>query len=124
MAVDKKTVEATKEIKADVKTTSKVEAKAEVKKAPVAKKTTEKKAPAKKATVKKAPTKKPAKKEVVVKAFTIQSQDNKEVTYDQVISKVKKALKSDGKDLKIYVKSEEGKAYFTTADEIGSVDLF
>ena len=65
-----------------------------------------------------------AKKAVVPKDFQIQSLDDKSISYKDVVKKVNKAIKGKGKDLKIYVKAEESKAYFTTADESGEVVLF
>lgn len=86
-------------------------------------KTAAKKPAAKKPAAKK-PAKKAPKKAVVPKDFQIQSLDDKSIAYKDVVKKVNKAIKGKGKDLKIYVKAEEGKAYFTTADESGEVVLF
>ena len=107
------------------------------KKAPAktaAKKPAAKKAPAKaaaKAPAKKAAAKKPAAKKaapakiVEPKKFVIQNSADQGVSYETVVKKVNKAFKDKIKTLDIYVKSEEGKAYYVVNGEVtGSVDLF
>ncbi len=85
-----------------------------------------KKAAAKKPTAKKAPAKKAAPAKIVEpKKFVIQNSADQGVSYETVVKKVNKAFKDKIKTLDIYVKSEEGKAYYVVNGEVtGSVDLF
>ncbi len=81
-----------------------------------------------KKTVKKAPAKttaaKPRKKKVVPN-FVIQSSADQSTTYDAVIEKVKAAFDGEVTSVDIYVKAEEGKAYYViNGDVTGAVDLF
>ena len=81
-----------------------------------------------KKTVKKAPAKttaaKPRKKKVVPN-FVIQSSADQSITYDAVIEKVKAAFDGEVTSADIYVKAEEGKAYYViNGDVTGAVDLF
>lgn len=99
------------------------------KKAPAktaAKKPAAKKAPAKKAAAKKPAAKKAAPAKIVEpKKFVIQNSADQGVSYETVVKKVNKAFKDKIKTLDIYVKSEEGKAYYVVNGEVtGSVDLF
>ena len=91
------------------------------KKAPAAKKpAAAKKAPAKKAAKKAAP-----KKIVEPKKFIIQNTADQGISYDNIVKKVNKAYKDNIKSLDIYVKAEEGKAYYViNGDVTGAVDLF
>ena len=78
--------------------------------------------------VKKAPAKttaaKPRKKKVVPN-FVIQSSADQSITYDAVIEKVKAAFDGEVTSADIYVKAEEGKAYYViNGDVTGAVDLF
>lgn len=128
----------------EIKTVAPVKA-AEVKtEAPkaVAKKPAAKKAPAKKPAAKKVPAKKPAaaakkapakkatkkaapKKIVEPKKFIIQNTADQGISYDNIVKKVNKAYKDNIKALDIYVKAEEGKAYYVINGDItGAVDLF
>ena len=125
--------------KADTKKAAetKAAAKAAEKKAPAkttATKAAEKKAPAKtaaktttKAAEKKAPVKKaaPAKKAPVKKTETVYIQCcGYEVTTADITAKVVAAVgKKTVKELNIYVKTEEGKVYYTADGEQGNVDL-
>ena len=80
-------------------------------------------AAAEKKVVKKAPTK-PRKKKVVPN-FVIQSSADQSITYDAVIEKVKAAFDGEVTSVDIYVKPEEGKAYYViNGDVTGAVDLF
>ena len=73
--------------------------------------------------VKKAPAK-PRKKKVVPN-FVIQSSADQSITYDAVIEKVKAAFDGEVTSVDIYVKPEEGKAYYViNGDVTGAVDLF
>ena len=115
-----------KKIVAPAATEVKAEApKAEVKK-PAAKKAPAKKTAAKKPAAKKAPAKKAAPAKIVEpKKFVIQNSADQGVSYETVVKKVNKAFKDKIKTLDIYVKSEEGKAYYVVNGEVtGSVDLF
>ena len=93
------------------------------------KETTAAAAPAvEKKTVKKAPAKttaaKPRKKKVVPN-FVIQSSADQSITYDAVIEKVKAAFDGEVTSVDIYVKADEGKAYYVINGEVnGAVDLF
>lgn len=74
---------------------------------------------------KKAPARRPRKK-AVVPNFVIQDSNGNGVTYDVILEKVQAA--ADGiavKTLDIYVKADEGKAYYVVNGETdGDVDLF
>ena len=81
-----------------------------------------------KKTVKKAPAKttaaKPRKKKVVPN-FVIQSSADQSITYDAVIEKVKAAFDGEVTSVDIYVKADEGKAYYVINGDVnGAVDLF
>lgn len=74
--------------------------------------------------VKKAPAARTRKKKVVPN-FVIQSSADQSVTYDAVIEKVKAAFDGEVTSVDIYVKAEEGKAYYViNGDVTGAVDLF
>jgi hypothetical protein len=61
----------------------------------------------------------------VVPNFVIQSSADQSVTYDTVIEKVKAAFDGEITSVDIYVKAEEGKAYYViNGDVTGAVDLF
>lgn len=87
------------------------------------KKKTDEKATAK--PVKKAPVRR-SRKKAVVPNFVIQDSDGNGVTYDVVLEKVQAA--ADGmavKTLDIYVKADEGKAYYVVNGEISrDVNIF
>ena len=120
MAEEKKTVApAATEVKAEAKKpAAKAAAKTTTKK-PAAKKT------AAKTTAKKPAAKKAAAKIVEPKKFVIQNSADESVTYDAIVKKVNKAYKDTIKTLDIYVKSEEGKAYYVVNGVVtGSVDLY
>lgn len=79
-----------------------------------------------------APTEKPARKpraprkKAVVPNFVIQNSADDGITYASVVEKVQAAVTiQDVKSLDIYVKAEEGKAYYVVNGEAaGAVDLF
>ena len=55
----------------------------------------------------------------------IQSSADQSTTYDAVIEKVKAAFDGEVTSVDIYVKAEEGKAYYViNGDVTGAVDLF
>ena len=85
-----------------------------------------KKEEAKKPAAKKAPAKKPAaKKAAAPKTFVIQNVNGDGVSYTDIVKKVNKDCKAAIKNLDIYVKAEEGKAYYVVNGDIfGDVDLF
>lgn len=94
---------------------AKKEATAAKKAAPAAKKTAAKKPAAKKA----------AAKVVEPKKFIIQNQADQSISYTDIVKKVNKAYKENIKSLEIYVKAEEGKAYYVVNGDItGAVELF
>ena len=102
------------------------------KKAPAAKKAAApkaaKKAPAaKKAAAPKAAKKAPVAKKAVVepKKFMVQTMAGAEISYTDIVKKVNKAISENIKSLEIYVKAEEGKAYYVVNGDItGAVELF
>ncbi len=114
----KKTTAKAEEKKTETKTTAKkTETKAPAKKA-------EAKAPAKKAETKTA-TKSTAKKAAAPKAI-LQIWGN-DIDVAEIIEKAQEAYKSNSKkkNLKeLYIKPEEGKAYYVADDDSGSVDLW
>ena len=82
------------------------------------------KAAAEKATAEKAPVKRTRRKKVTPN-FVIQSSANQSVTYDEVLEKVKAVFDGEVTSLDIYVKAEEGKAYYViNGDVTGAVELF
>ena len=97
--------------KAPVKKTRKPRAKKEVAAAPAEK-------PARKPRV--------PRKKAVVPNFVIQNSADDGITYASVVEKVQAAVTiQDVKSLDIYVKAEEGKAYYVVNGEAaGAVDLF
>ncbi len=102
------------------KTTTKAAAKTE--EAP-AKKAPAKKAPAKKAAPKKVAPKKPeAKAESKVNFFV--EFGGVQVSVDEVISNVKLTLGKDAKEISVYLKPEESKAYFVADGEEKEMDVF
>lgn len=102
------------------KTTTKAAAKTE--EAP-AKKAPAKKAPAKKAAPKKVAPKKPeAKAETKVDFFV--EFGGVQVSVDEVIKNVKLTLGKDAKEISVYLKPEESKAYFVADGEEKEMDVF
>lgn len=75
--------------------------------------------------VKKTVTRRPRKKAVKT-SFVIQNQADQSVTYDDIVAKVQAEIKAeDIASIDIYVKAEEGKAYYVVNGEAaGAVDLF
>lgn len=102
------------------KATTKAAAKTE--EAP-AKKAPAKKAPAKKAAPKKVAPKKPeAKAETKVDFFV--EFGGVQVSVDEVIKNVKLTLGKDAKEISVYLKPEESKAYFVADGEEKEMDVF
>ena len=82
------------------------------------------KAAAEKATAEKASVKRTRRKKVTPN-FVIQSSADQSVTYDEVLEKVKAVFDGEVTSLDIYVKAEEGKAYYViNGDVTGAVELF
>ena len=102
------------------KATTKAAAKTE--EAP-AKKAPAKKAPAKKAAPKKVAPKKPEAKEETKVDFFIEF-GGAQVSVDEVIKNVKLTLGKDAKEISVYLKPEESKAYFVADGEEKDMDVF
>ena len=102
------------------KTTTKAAAKTE--EAP-AKKAPAKKAPAKKAAPKKVAPKKPEAKAETKVDFFIEF-GGAQVSVDEVIKNVKLTLGKDAKEISVYLKPEESKAYFVADGEEKEMDVF
>lgn len=115
-AAEKET--ATPVAEAAVKETKKAPAKAAAK--TVEKKAPAKKAPAKKAPVKKAPSKKPAEAKV---SFFVEF-GGVQVAVEEVINNVKATYGKDAKEISVYLKPEESKAYFVADGEEKEMDVF
>ena len=122
---------AAKAIETKKDTTKKIETKAGVLVDTPEEKTAEKKAPAKKTAAKKAPAKKAPAKKAELKTEMYLQFYGKEYSDKEILQKVKeiwtKVLKKkvgDMKDVKIYLKPEESKAYYViNGDTTGEVDL-
>ena len=115
----KVTKAAEKVTKAAEKPAEKVVEKAEVKKAEP-KKAAAKKAPAKKAPAKKAAPKKPAEAKV---DFFVEF-GGVQVSIEKVVADVKATYGKDAKEIAVYLKPEESKAYFVADGENGEMDVF
>ena len=108
--------------KAAAKTSTAKTAAAKTEEAP-AKKAPAKKAPAKKAAPKKVAPKKPeAKAETKVDFFV--EFGGVQVSVDEVIKNVKLTLGKDAKEISVYLKPEESKAYFVADGEEKEMDVF
>ena len=110
----KVTKAAEKVTKAAEKPAEKVVEKAEVKKAEP------KKAPAKKAPAKKVAPKKPAEAKV---DFFVEF-GGVQVSIEKVVADVKATYGKDAKEIAVYLKPEESKAYFVADGENGEMDVF
>ena len=93
-----------------------------VKKAPAAKKAPAKKAPAKTTAAAKKPAAKAASKDVTPKAVV--QLWGQEFDVADVIAKAEKAYSKKKHVKEVYIKPEEGKAYYVADDDSGSVDLW
>ena len=118
MPAKKKTAAAAPAEVKEVKEEVKAEAAAAVE-AP-AKKPAEKKAPAKKAPAKKAPAKAEVKAEAKAE---VKAEAKAEAKADEIVKNAKLTVGED-KDLKIYVKPEESKAYIVAGEEAVAMDVF
>ena len=77
-----------------------------------------------KAAAEKAPAKRTRKKKVVPN-FVIQSSADQSVTYEAVLEKINAAFDGEVASVDVYVKAEEGKAYYViNGDVTGAVELF
>lgn len=120
-AAEKETTKAVKAAEKETKAAAKAtEAKAE-EKAP-AKKAPAKKAPAKKAAPKKTAPKKPAAVETKVNFFV--EFGGVQVSIDEVVNNVKATYGKDAKEIAVYLKPEESKAYFVADGEEKEMDVF
>ena len=127
----KKETSAAKAIETKKDTTKKIETKAGVLVDTPEEKATEKKAPAKKTTAKKTAAKKAPAKKAELKTEMYLQFYGKEYSDKEILQKVKeiwtKVLKNkvgDMKDVKIYLKPEESKAYYViNGDTTGEVNL-
>lgn len=88
-----------------------------------AKKAPAKKAPAKKADPKKVAPKKPEAKAETKVDFFIEF-GGAQVSVDEVIKNVKLTLGKDAKEISVYLKPEESKAYFVADGEEKDMDVF
>ena len=117
----KKTAAAEKETKTAAKTTKKTAAKTtKAAEAKEEKKATAKKAPAKKAAPKKTAPKKPV--EAKVEFFVEYA--GAQVAVADVINNVKATYGKDAKEISVYLKPEESKAYFVADGEEKEMDVF
>ena len=127
-AVEKETKKAEKEVKAtETKTakTSKAAAKAEEVKAAVEKAVNDvEKAVAEKKPAKKAPKKVAPKKPVEPKVNFVVEYAGVQVSIDEVVANVKATYGKNAKEIAVYLKPEESKAYFVADGESGSMDVF
>ena len=127
-----KAVNATEEVKeTEAKAPAKKTAtkKATTKKAEVATTevaATEEKAPAKKTAAKKAPAKKAttAKKATATKVEVFVEFGGAQVSIDEVIKNVKLANGKPAKEIAVYIKPDESKAYFVADGEEKEMDVF
>ena len=145
MAKTKKTAAAEKETKKTVKAAEvkAEEVKAEVKAAEVkaaevkaeevkAEAKAEKKAPAKKAPAKKAAPKKPEAVEAkIAETKTVETKADfyiefggVQVAAKDVLENIKKTIGKDTKEIAVYLKPEESKAYFVADGEKGEMDVY
>ena len=126
MATTKKTA-ATKAA-AEKETTAKETVKKATKAAAKTEEAPAKKAPAKKAPAKKAAPKKVAPKKPEAKAETkvdfFVEFGGVQVSIDEVIKNVKLTLGKDAKEISVYLKPEESKAYFVADGEEKEMDVF
>ena len=124
----KKTVKAA-EVKAEAVEAKAEEVKAEAK---AEKKAPAKKAPAKKAAPKKTAPKKPEAvetkiaeaKPVETKADFFVEFGGVQVAAKDVLENIKKTIGKDAKEIAVYLKPEESKAYFVADGESGEMDVF
>lgn len=132
MATKKAAATAEKETKKTTKTAAKTatkaakaaEEKAEETKAP-AKKAAEEKAPAKKVAPKKtAPKKTAPKKPVEAKVDFFVEYGGVQVSIEDVVANVKATYGKDAKEIAVYLKPEESKAYFVADGEEKEMDVF
>lgn len=123
-AAEKETTKAAaKETKteATAKTTEVVAEAAPAKKAPAKKAAAKKTAPKKEAPKKVAP-KKAAKVETKVNFFV--EFGGVQTSIDEVVENVKKTYGKDAKEISVYLKPEESKAYFVADGEESEMDVF
>ena len=111
--------------KAEKETTKKTTKAAEAVKETTAEAVAEKKAPAKKAPTKKAAPKKTApKKAAEAKVNFFVEFGGVQVSVDEVIKNIKASNGADAKEITVYLKPEESKAYFVADGEEKVMDVF
>lgn len=122
MATTKKTETKTetKETKTAAKTAEKKTATKKAAAKPAAKKTAAKKPAAKKA----APAKKTTTKKAATKVDVFVEFGGVQVSIDEVIKNVKLTNGKSAKDITVYIKPEESKAYFVADGEEKEMDVF
>lgn len=115
---EKETTKVTKAAEKETKTAAKATKTAT--KTTATKAAAEKKAPAKKAAPKKIAPKKPAETKV---DFYVEF-GGVQVSIDEVIANVKTTLGTTAKEIKVYLKPEESKAYFVADGEEKEMDVY
>lgn len=124
--VEEKTSSAVKKATDSVKTSSEKAVATAKTKAAETKKAVEKKATATKTAVKKTAEKKTAVKKAATPAKTtivLQNDFGQALSYDDIVAKVK-AQKKNAKDIAIYLKPSDNKAYYVVDGEAGDITLF
>lgn len=125
-AAEKETTKAVKAAEKETKTAAKAETKAaaktEAKAEAPAKKAPAKKAAPKKTAPKKTAPKKPAAVETKVNFFV--EFGGVQVSIDEVVNNVKATYGKDAKEIAVYLKPEESKAYFVADGEEKEMDVF
>ena len=143
MAVTKKTTAAAKEtakeaavkeVKTETATVKEAEKKAPAKKAPAKKTVPKKVAPKKPAAVKQAVAKAEEAKKAAAKEKNAEKAETKvnffveyagkQVPIEEVIENVKLTYGKDAKEITVYLKPEESKAYFVADGEASDMDVF
>lgn len=125
-AAEKETTKAVKAAEKETKTADKAETKAAAKTDAKAE-TPAKKAPAKKAAPKKTAPKKTAPKKpaaVETKVNFFVEFGGVQVSIDEVVNNVKATYGKDAKEIAVYLKPEESKAYFVADGEEKEMDVF
>ena len=113
----------TAEMAAAAKAAAKTAKVAKTAEAAAEKKAPAKKAPAKKAAPKKVAPKKPAAKAEAEVKFYVEF-GNAQVSVEEVIKNVKATYGKDAKEISVYLKPEDSKAYFVADGEEKEMDVF
>ena len=88
------------------------------------KKAAKKEAPKKEAPKKEAPKKEAPKKPAEAKVNFFVEYGNVQVAIDEVVANVKATYGKDAKEISVYLKPDESKAYFVADGEAGTMDVF